>query len=165
MNQTFMETNRTKEKSFRTARSAGGVLTDIVCLKMAVMADKGKIWELLGRSVKWEEVVRHGPKIVEAARILYETSRQRQQQSPGSTRSSPGPDAGLSHRLADLELQVRRLQENETEQAALVTDIAKQLESLTGSVDALAARMRLLLWLGGGALAVGLAALVLSLVR
>lgn len=130
------------------------------------MADKGKIWELLGRSVKWEEVVRHGPKIVEAARILYETSRQRQQQSPGSTRSSPGPDAsGLNNRLAGLELQVRRLQENETEQAALVTDIAKQLESLTGSVDALAARVRLLLWLGGGALVVGLAALVLSLAR
>ena len=131
---------------------------------MAVMADKSNIWELLGRSVKWEEVVRHGPKIVEAARVLYETSRQRQQQSASSSGSAPGPDLNAG-RLADLEAEVRRLQENETQQAALVTDIANQLETLTRSVDALAARVQLLLWLGGGALAVGLAALVLSLVR
>ena len=126
------------------------------------MADKGNIWwELLGKSVKWEEVVRHGPKIVEAARILYETSRQRQQR-PGGPASGPDVNAG---RLADLEADIRRLQENEIEQAALVSDIANQLETLTRSVDALAARVQTLLWLGGGALAVGLAALVLALVR
>lgn len=130
------------------------------------MADKGKIWwELLGRSVKWEEVVRHGPKIVEAARILYETSRQRQQHSPGSpgsTGSASGPDPG---RLSEMDKRVRRLEENETEQAALVTDIANQLETLTRSVDALGARVQMLLWLGGGALVVGLAALALTLAR
>src|SRR5688572_18996672 len=125
------------------------------------MADKSKIWELLGRSVKWEEVVRHGPKIVEAARILYETSRQRQQQSPGAG-SAAGPDLNARH-LADLDNRVRRLEENETEQAALVTDIANQLETLTRSVDALGARVQLLLWLGSGALVVSLAALALSL--
>ena len=128
------------------------------------MADKSKIWELLGRSVKWEEVVRHGPKIVEAARILYETSRQRQQSSPGSAGSAPGPDVN-ARRLADLDNRVRRLEENETEQAALVTDIANQLETLTRSVDALGARVQLLLWLGGGALVVSLVALALSLAR
>lgn len=125
------------------------------------MAERGNIWELLGKSVKWEEVVRHGPKIVEAARILYETSKQRQQRSGGP---APGPDVS-SGRLADLEAEVRRLQENEIQQAALVTDIANQLESLTRSVDALASRVQTLLWLGGGALVVGLAALALSLVR
>ena len=125
------------------------------------MADKSNIWELLGRSVKWEEVVRHGPKIVEAARILYETSKQRQQRSGGA---ASGPDVSAS-RLADLEAEVRRLQENETQQAALVTDIANQLESLTRSVDALGTRVRQLLWLGGGALVVSLAALALSFVR
>jgi hypothetical protein len=125
------------------------------------MAERGNIWELLGRSVKWEEVVRHGPKIVEAARILYENSRQRQQRSGGS---SPGPDVNAG-RLADLEAEVRRLQENETQQAALVTDIANQLESLTRSVDALGARVQTLLWLGGGALVVALAALALALAR
>ena len=125
------------------------------------MADKSNIWELLGRSVKWEDVVRHGPKIVEAARVLYETSKQRQQRSSGS---APGPDLD-GGRLADLEAEVRRLQENETQQAALVADIASQLETLTRSVDALASRVQLLLWLGGGALAVGLVALVLALVQ
>lgn len=128
------------------------------------MADKSKIWELLGRSVKWEEVVRHGPKIVEAARILYETSRQRQQPSSGATGSAPGAEPSSRH-LAELDNRVRRLEENETEQAALVTDIANQLETLTRSVDALGARVQMLLWLGGGALVVGLAALALSLAR
>lgn len=125
------------------------------------MAEKGNIWELLGRSVKWEEVVRHGPKIVEAARILYETSKQRQQRPSGS---APGPDLNAG-RLADLEADVRRLQENEIQQAALVSEIADQLESLTRSVDSLASRVQLLLWLGAGALLVSLAALALSLVR
>jgi|SRR5215218_4405306 len=129
------------------------------------MADKSKIWELLGRSVKWDEVVRHGPKIVEAARILYETSQQRQQPpSSGATGSSSGPDLSSRH-LAEMDNRVRRLEENETEQAALVTDIANQLESLTRSVDALGSRVQMLLWLGGGALVVSLAALPLALAR
>src|SRR5687767_9266419 len=100
------------------------------------MAEKGKIWELLGRSVRWEEVVRHAPKIVEAARVLYETNRQRHQRSPESAGSRPGPDpaSGLTARVADLELEVGRLQENEARQAALVADMAKQLEVLTQSV-------------------------------
>lgn len=125
------------------------------------MADKGNIWELLGKSVKWEEVVRHGPKIVEAARILYETSKQRQQRSSAA---APGPEVN-SGRLAELEADVRRLQENEIEQAGLVADIASQLESLTRSVDALGSRVQTLFWLSGGAVVVGLAALVLALVR
>ena len=134
---------------------------------MAIMAGRGKIWELLGRSALWEDVVRHAPKIVEAARVLYETNRRRQQRPADAAGPSPGPDpaAGLKNRLADLEVEVRRLQENETQQAALVTDIAKQLEALTRSVDTLAARMQIFLWLVGGALAVGLVALALSLVR
>jgi hypothetical protein len=131
------------------------------------MAERSKIWELLGRSVRWDEVVRHAPQIVEAARVLYETNRQRRPRSADAAGSSPGPDpaAGLKSHLADLEVEVRRLQENETQQAALVTDMAKQLEALTRSADALAARVQLLHWLGGGALVVGLVALVLSLLR
>ena len=126
------------------------------------MADKGNVWwELLGKSVKWEEVVRHGPKIVEAARILYETSRQRQQR-PGGPAAGPDVSGG---RLADLEADIRRLQENEIEQAGLVADIASQLESLTRSVDALGSRVQTLFWLSGGALVAGLAALALSLFR
>jgi len=128
------------------------------------MADKGNIWELLGKSVKWEDVVRHGPKIVEAARVLYENSKQRQRQSPGSPGPAPGPEAS-SGRLADLEADIRRLQENEIEQAGLVADIASQLESLTRSVDALGSRVQTLLWLSGGALVAALAALALSLLR
>lgn len=130
------------------------------------MAERGKIWELLGKSVKWEEVVRHAPKIVEAARVLYETNRQRQPRPAGSGGSAgPDPASGLKTSLADLEAQVSRLQDNESQQAALVSDIAKQLDALTGSVDALASRVQMLLWLAAGGLVAGLAALVLALVR
>jgi hypothetical protein len=130
------------------------------------MAERGKIWEVLGKSVKWEEVVRHAPKIVEAARILYETNRQRQPRPAGSG-GSGGPDLSpdLKTRLADLEAQVSSLQDNESQQAALVSDIARQLDVLTGSVDALASRVQMLLWLAAGGLVAGLAALVLALVR
>ncbi len=127
------------------------------------MAEKGRIWEILGKSVRWDEVMRHAPQIVEAARVLYEKNRQRQQQR---TEPRPGPDptTGLTARLADLEAQVRRLQDNETQQSALVADIAKQLDALTGSVDSLARRMQLILWISGVALVAGIAALVAALV-
>jgi len=129
------------------------------------MAERDKIWEVLGKSVKWEDVVRHAPKIVEAARVLYE-SRQRQSR-PATSGGSAGPDStsDLKTRLADLEAQVSSLQDNEGQQAALVSDIARQLNALTGSVDALASRVQMLLWLAAGGLVAGLAALVLALVR
>lgn len=133
------------------------------------MAERDKIWEVLGKSVKWEDVVRHAPKIVEAARVLYETSRQRQPRPAGSGSSAGAagadPASDLTTRLADLEAQVGSLQDNEGQQAALVSDIARQLDALTGSVDALASRVQMLLWLAAGGLVAGLAALVLALVR
>lgn len=127
------------------------------------MAEKGRIWEILGRSVRWDEVMRHAPQILNAAQVLYEKNRQRQQQRTDS-RPGPDPTAGLTGRLADLEGQVHRLQENETQQSALVADMAKQIDALTGSVDALAGRVQLLLWISGGALVLGTVALVAALV-
>jgi len=130
------------------------------------MAEKGRLWEILGRSVRWDEVMQHAPQIVDVARSLYEKNRQRQQQRPES-RPGPGPDptAGLTARLADLEGQVRRLQENEIQQSALITDMAKQLDGMAGGVDALARRVHLLLWVSGAALVAGIAALVEALVK
>jgi hypothetical protein len=133
------------------------------------MAEKGRLWEILGKSVRWDNVMRHAPQIVDAARGLYEKNRQRQQQRPESPPGpgNPGPDptAGLTARLADLEGQVRRLQENEIQQSALVADMAKQLDGLAGGVDALARRVHILLWVSGAALAAGIVALVAALVR
>jgi hypothetical protein len=129
------------------------------------MAEKGRIWDILGRSVRWDEVMRHAPEIVGTARTLYEKNRQRQQQRSGpEPRPGPDPTPGLTARLDDLETQVHRLQENEAQQSALVADMAKQLDALTGSVDALARRVQILLWLSGAALAAGIAALVAALV-
>jgi hypothetical protein len=130
------------------------------------MAEKGRIWDILGRSVRWDEVMRHAPEIVGTARTLYEKNRQRQQQQRPGPEPRPGPDPtpGLTARLAELEGQVRRLQDNEAQQSALVADMAKQLDALTGSVDALAHRVQILLWISGAALAAGIAALVAALV-
>src|SRR6185369_5319434 len=109
--------------------------------------------------------MRHAPEIVGTARTLYEKNRQRQQQRPGpEPRPGPDPTPGLTARLADLESQVRRLQENESQQSALVADMAKQLDALTGGVDALARRVQILLWVSGAALVAGIAALVAALV-
>jgi len=133
------------------------------------MAEKRRLWEILGQSVRWDEVMRHAPQIVDVARGLYEKNRQRQQQRPESRPGpgNPGPDptAGLTAHLADLEGQVRRLQENEIQQSALVADMAKQLDGLAGGVDVLARRVQMLLWVSGAALAAAIAALVTALVR
>ena len=126
--------------------------------------ERERLWEILGKSVRWDEVMRHAPQIVDVARGLYEKNRQRQQQRPES-RPGPDPTAGMTARLADLEGQVRRLQENEIQQSALVADMAKQLDGLAGGVDALARRVQILLWVSGAALVTGFAALVAALVR
>jgi uncharacterized coiled-coil protein SlyX len=130
------------------------------------MAEKGRLWEILGRSVRWDEVMRHAPQIVGVARGLYEKNRQRQQQRPESG-PGPGPDstAGTTARLADLEARLAVFQENEIRQSALIADMAKQLEDLAGGVDGLARRVRIVLWVSGAALAAGIAALVAVLVQ
>jgi hypothetical protein len=130
------------------------------------MAEKGRLWEVLGRSVRWDEVMRHAPQIVDVARGLYEKNRQRQQQRPESG-PGPGPDptAGMTARLADLEARLAVSQENEIRQSALVADMAKQLEGLARGVDGLARRVHIVLWVSGAALAAGIAALVAALVQ
>lgn len=133
------------------------------------MAEKRRLWEILGKSVRWDEVMQHAPQIVDVARGLYEKNRQRQQQRPERPESRPGsgpdPTAGLTARLADLEGQVRRLQENEIQQSALVADMAKQLDGIAGGFDALARRSQLLLWVSGSALVAAIAAIAAALIK
>jgi hypothetical protein len=88
--------------------------------------------------VPWGQIVRLMPSILEVSRELMQRSRR----TPGAQPS------GVSLAATDgtaLETRVRALEENERNQAELVTNMAEQLAQLTTAVAALHIRARRLL--------------------
>jgi hypothetical protein len=96
----------------------------------------------------WKTLLVHAPTLVDAARHLYATTRSPAERSP----TTRGHDDVVALRRAVEELEAREVQ-----QAALVADLAKQVNALTTAVEVL--RARIVFALVGAA-----AALVISLV-
>ena len=106
------------------------------------------------RRVPWKTLLRHGPTIVDAARVLY-----------GSTRP-PAEEAGPDWRGRDdveaLRQRVEHLEQREAEQAALFTDLARQAQEMAAALEVLRARVHLAIV--GSSVAVVLAVLTAAFV-
>ena len=96
----------------------------------------------------WRTLLAHAPTLVDAARHLYATTRSPAERSP----TPRGHDNIEALRRAVEEVEAR-----ETQEAALVADLAKQVQALTTALEVL--RARIVFALVGAS-----AALVLSLV-
>jgi hypothetical protein len=99
--------------------------------------------------VPWAQIVRLMPSILELSHeLLKRTRRQPPIESPAPIETDPV--------VAALEGRISRLEENERNQAVLVTNMAEQLEQLPVAVTALHRQSRLLLagLIGAGAVAV-----------
>ena len=96
----------------------------------------------------WTTILLHGPTIVEAARKLYETARR---PPPPSGPASGDP---LKAEIASLRQVVETLTEQGVQHAALLADLAREVEHM---------RRRLTLALTGAALALALSLLSLLL--
>ena len=102
------------------------------------------------RRVSWTMLLRHAPKAVDAARTLYDVTH----------RSSPRPDAHASTTRQDVDRMfdaIDRLEQHATQQAAVVADLARQVQALATTVDALRTRLTAVTLIGGSLLVVILA--------
>lgn len=106
------------------------------------------------RTVPWTMLLRHAPKAVDAARTLYDARR-----GPSRSEPSAGADREDVDRMFDA---LDRLEQHTTQQAAVVADLARQVQALTTAVDVLRTRLMVVMVVGG-ALLVALLALVLVL--
>ena len=98
----------------------------------------------------WRLLVEHAPTIVDAARQLYAGSR-------GAYRR---PQAGerTTGSVESLQRAVEQLEARDVQQAAVLDELARQVQAITTALDVLRARVR---WaLAGAAVAVAIAAAV-----
>jgi hypothetical protein len=97
----------------------------------------------------WRLLVDHAPTIVDAARQLYAGSRGTYRRPPASERTTAS--------LESLQRAVEQLEAREVQQAAVLDELAGQVQNLTTALEVLRARVR---WaLAGAAAAVAVAVL------
>jgi len=106
--------------------------------------------------VPWGQIVRLMPSILELSHELLKRTRRLPppSEAPAPTENDPA--------VAAHEGRISRLEENERNQAELVTNMAEQLEQLTTAVTALHGQWRLLIAGLVGTGVVALAALIIA---
>ena len=110
-------------------------------------------------SLPWKTILFHGPTILEAARTLY-----------AAARKSTGADGESRERAAgggvdEVRRALDRIEERELQQAAVLADLAKQVQDVTATVDVMRARLRVALVGASLAVALAIVSIVLSLSR
>ena len=107
------------------------------------------IWLRLVRALPWRMIIANAPKVVDAARAVYDARR----------RATPLPEIRSAPRgeARELEYAVATLEEHATRQAAVVAQLATQVEAMAGAIEVM--RRRLALALTVSLVASGLAVL------
>ena len=103
-------------------------------------------------ALPWMTLLLHAPTVVDAARKLYETARRPPAPSPLS------PGAPVAAQVESLRQAVEALAEREVQHAAVLADLARQVEVLR-------ARLVLALLAAATAVTLALAAVVLAVWR
>jgi benzoyl-CoA reductase/2-hydroxyglutaryl-CoA dehydratase subunit BcrC/BadD/HgdB len=96
----------------------------------------GLPWFAAAKLVPWQEILVHGPRILDTARKIYERIADKKI-SPVVQSLDPNSAADLE----TLRLSVNRIAENQKEQVKLLRDAAIQIEALTKAVEALRIRV------------------------
>jgi hypothetical protein len=106
--------------------------------------------------VPWRTIITHAPTIVDAARRLYANTRQADGTAAVAIRRL-GPD--------DVYRAVARLEEREIEQAALIADLAREVQQIATGVEVLRSRLMLATVGSVVSLLLATAALIAALTR
>jgi hypothetical protein len=104
----------------------------------------------------WKTILLHGPTIVEAARKLYAATRK------GAAEPNP---MGQGTDGTELRRALETLTERQMQHAALLNDLAGQVQAMAAELDLLRRRVRFALVGGGLSTALAIAAVVLALWR
>lgn len=97
------------------------------------------IWLRLVKALPWRTIIVNAPKVVDAARAVYDTRR----------RAAPLPEIRSAPARGDttreLEFAVATLEEHATRQAAVVAQLATQVEAMAGAIEVMRRRLALAL--------------------
>jgi hypothetical protein len=111
----------------------------------------GPLFSIL-TSIPWSSILKNAPAIVKAANELL----------TGTRRKTPA--VSTADELEAIKARLDGLEMHDREDAELVKKLADQLEILTFSTRILAGRVKLLGWVAGAGLALGLAAISIALI-
>lgn len=107
--------------------------------------------------IPWREIIRIAPAVVGAARDLW--SQRNAPPAPVDTK------AEIRDQVAAIVQRLQALEAAQTQQADLARQIAEQVQGLSVGLQEAARRAVLACWLGGGALGLACAALLVLLLR
>lgn len=111
---------------------------------------------LLARNVPWGELVRRTPDIISASRKLLDKSGEQGEAAGRVSDEAPAPDP------KELEERIAALEARDAEQARLIAQMVEQLQGVTGGLEVLAARNRLLMWVIAALIVANAAVLAVS---
>jgi hypothetical protein len=110
----------------------------------------GPLFSIL-TAIPWSSILKNAPAIVKAANDLLTGTRKK------------APALSAADELAAVKSRLDDLETHDRDDAELIKRLADQLEILTFSTRILAGRLKLLVWLAGAGLALGLAAVTIAL--
>ena len=114
--------------------------------------------------ISWTLILTQAPRIVSSATKLYDTLRKRRTTASASTKAPDSPPS-ITVTVDEIKSRVESLEQNETTQAELISQIAAQGEALSHGLQVVSARQTLLLWVSGTALVAASIAIVVAILR
>jgi hypothetical protein len=109
--------------------------------------------------IPWDQVVLHGPKVLDAATALWDKWNSRPKPQP------VGPNAETGTQVAAIVQRLQQLEEAQAASAELEKNMAQQIQSLTAGYAELSRKTTIALWFAGSALLVSFIALGVALAR
>ena len=92
------------------------------------------MWLWIVRALPWRMIIANTPKIVDAARVVYEARR----------RATPAPVVRAAPRgtdIRELEFALATLEEQATAHAAVVAQLAQQVEAMGAAMEVMQRRL------------------------
>ena len=118
-------------------------------------------WLFALKAVPWTDLVQAAPHLVKGARRLFNSARSSEPPPPGGADEAFGAEGvPVQERLRRIEAALQGLDAEQDSSAELIRSLAEQNARVVDAIEALRARLRVLLGLGI-ALAVALAAMAI----
>lgn|SRR5574340_246050 len=97
-------------------------------------------WWTVLKAVPWRDVIAHAPAVAQGARKLWKTVRRSSREALADSRHGASPESEVSR----LREQMREVQEQQVNMAALLETLAEQNEQLVRAVGNLRVWLRVL---------------------
>ena len=116
-------------------------------------------------AVPWKMILTTAPAAVDSARLLYNgLKRRREGRASPSPTEEPDSHPQITKTIRQMRSRIDQLEVDSTRRAELISQLASQEEALARGLQAISARLTLLVWVSGAALVLATAAVVIAVV-